>query len=301
MILSLLFSSVPGTLRWSALPAYAVLVMFSVALKSHPSLLVPFSDIVSGNEPAIAAVLATVLLWQFFSKAVTLREAAPKAKSLLTHHSPATLVDKIATALQLPPSEARIWRTAAHEAGHVLFFASLEHLPENLSVRIEINGLVYENGILGSISHSLPMEAMEDTEHHLVWHMLTSLGGLEAEHVLLGSRAPGGLDDQAQWLNRASEFLVNGLGDPFFLFALKKREIAVNSESLKRLKDSQQRIVRKFLICNRELLTALTDMLGARHVLDEDQLRPYLQRVILVSDIPRLSRLEKQPGTNGNV
>lgn len=170
-----------------------------------------------------------------------------------------------------------IHRTSVHEAGHLLLYAALATLPDDLAVSIATS-LGPSDRSRGFVQSGLSSPDVFK-ERYLLWLMLVKLAGNEAEYIALGDRTDGAADDNAQWLQFATAYLASGFGDVFFMDEQSSTQIAHNRSVLNDLKADHVALLRSFLQHNRALLDELAGAIVKSKFMARDQLAPYLARV----------------------
>lgn len=193
---------------------------------------------------------------------------------------------RVATAHAMMNSEAPRWarerkdvhRTSVHEAGHVLMFALKKTLPSSLKVEV-FTHLGRHDEYRGKVTH--PNE-LGDTllESELVWKMLLSLSGTEAELLVFGERANGTFGDNQSWMQAAHAYLSSGFGEPYYSKPSDDAQYEHNLLVMTRLKEVCTTRVAAFMTANQELLQELGLVIEESRVMQLEQLQPYLERVV---------------------
>ncbi|MCD5327978.1 hypothetical protein ACFFU8_08900 [Chromobacterium piscinae] len=169
-----------------------------------------------------------------------------------------------------------IYRTSVHEAGHLLMYAALPQLPDDLSVQVkEVLGL--GDDFRGRVFHS-DIAPESWSESHLHWMMLLHLAGAEAEFTVFGERADGASEDNQHWITAATMFLASGFGEVFFQAPISDEKLAHNRVVLNDLKAKHVAEVQEFLAANKELLEELAGAIAQQKNMDRSLIEPYLAR-----------------------
>jgi hypothetical protein len=193
---------------------------------------------------------------------------------------------RVATIRAVMTAEAPRWarerkdihRTSIHEAGHVLMFTLKRTLPSWLKVEV-FTHLNHTDEYRGKVTH--PNESGDVLlESELVWNMLLSLSGTEAEHLVFGERANGTFGDNQSWMESAHAYLSSGFGEPYYSKPRDEAQYEHNLLVMTRLKDACGGRVKAFLAANQDLLQELGADIAEHHVLELVQLQPYLARVV---------------------
>lgn len=185
-------------------------------------------------------------------------------------------------------SASDIFRTAVHEAGHLLLYAARPELPSDLTVTV-----LFEIGptdtYRGQVTHT---EGTPDifTESYMWWSMLLHLGGSEAEAVVLGDRGDGSQGDYLSWMGVANAFLANGFGQAYFVQSSGDEQREHNRAVLNDLKARGTYVVSEYLLANSALLADLAHLIVGELTLTREQLEPLLSRAI-AKDLLDLRRL----------
>lgn len=170
---------------------------------------------------------------------------------------------------------ATINSTAAHEAGHVLLYAALDTLPENLFAQVRKRSP--KDGLLGLVIS--PIQSWTDYSNELnYWLMLMHLAGPFAEERFTGKSTTGGIGDFDQWEERAFSYLSNQTRGRFFLNTRTELELEHNITLMDHLRDEQHQWLNTFFTLNAELHRELTDTLIRKNRLRYKDLAPILQR-----------------------
>lgn len=170
-----------------------------------------------------------------------------------------------------------IYRTAVHEAGHLLLFGTGAKLPADLTVTV-LSAVGPQDRYRGWVHHSEDTPEVL-TETHLYWLMLMNLAGNEAELVVFGERSAGADSDNSSWINVATVYLSCGFGEIFYSTPEDESHRAHNRAVLNDLKFQCMHRLREFLQINRELLEELATIIADTKNMDRAQLEPYLMRV----------------------
>lgn len=223
-------------------------------------------------DACLAVVAAFILLRVAFA-------FSPSRNYVVAHGSMEVAGYAVARPRPKPRKPEDIFRTAIHEAGHVLMFATRGELPEafTVSVRAEISG---QDLYRGQVEYAQPAPDVL-TEGYLRWSMQMHLAGAEAEFVALGERADGAETDNAKWLTAATAYLSSGFGEVFYAKPIGDAQIEHNRIALNALKAECTEEVRAFLNANRQVLGELSAVIAKDKFLNRDQLAPYAARVVL--------------------
>src|SRR3546814_11931229 len=111
--------------------------------------------------------------------------------------------------------------------------------------------------------------------------MLRSLAGMVAELVILGDRADGGSKDSREWLDHATFYLNNGLGEVWWQSPTSEFQLAHNRGVLGDLRDCQVAQLRDLFEANRDLLIDMAASLTESGLIERDALCRYLSAVQL--------------------
>jgi hypothetical protein len=181
------------------------------------------------------------------------------------------------------PTESDNRFIAAHEAGHALFYAALDNLPDDFEVVAKDHSDSTAN--LGFVSGIKNDNLLLD-KTFVEWQMLVFLAGKQSELVLLGNTSMGSSNDHEKWLNHARLYLYNGTKGIFYGEPSSKHEIESNEGKLELLRDEQIETIQHFLRINAEVLKELYDELFAKRRLVKDDLSPFLARVVIPDYFP---------------
>lgn len=265
----------PATVA-SAISLVERFVLLSLALVAVRAFAQELSDVVrlakENPDASLAVATAFVLLRAAFALSPSRNHIVARGSLEVAGYAVARLRPK-------PRKPQDIHRTAIHEAGHVLMFATRGELPDvfMVSVRAEISG---SDLYRGQVEHTQPAPDVL-TEGHLRWSMLMHLAGAEAEYVALGERADGAQTDNAKWLTAATAYLSSGFGEVFYAEPAGDAQIEHNRVVLNALKADCTEEVRTFLKANRQVLDDLSAVIAKDKFLNRDQLAPYVARVVL--------------------
>jgi hypothetical protein len=170
---------------------------------------------------------------------------------------------------------ATINSTAAHEAGHVLLYAALDTLPENLFAQVRKRSP--KDGLLGLVIS--PIQSWTDYSNELnYWLMLMYLAGPFAEERFTGKSTTGGTNDFEKWEELAFAYLSNQIRGRFFLSTHTELEMEHNITQMDRLRDEQHQWLNAFFTLNAELHRELTDTLIRKNRLRYKDLATLLLR-----------------------
>ena len=167
-------------------------------------------------------------------------------------------------------------RTCVHEIAHLLPFAALPSLPDDLLV-IARDRVSLGDQYLGRVYHG-GMD-YERTESFQRWFVLVDRASTVAERLVYGAVTAGVNGDNGRWTARAQDFLANGFGEVFYGLPENDAQIAHNRAVINTLRDSHDAALLEFLKTNRDLLNELADLLEKEHELNKERVQPYLQRV----------------------
>jgi len=177
-----------------------------------------------------------------------------------------------------PRSPQDIYRTAVHEAGHLLLYAVCDDLPDDLRVTV-LAEIGASDDYVGQVTHSDDRPEVV-TEGYLWWSMLRHLGGMEAELVVLGDRGDGAGGDNSNWIATATWFLSNGFRQVFYAQSSEEGQREHNRAVLNELKVKCTEIVRGYLSLNAELLVELARVIADEMNLTRDRIEPFLRRAV---------------------
>ncbi|WP_321967134.1 ATP-dependent metallopeptidase FtsH/Yme1/Tma family protein [Burkholderia cepacia] len=186
-----------------------------------------------------------------------------------------------------PRTPDAIRRTAVHEAGHALLFAALPTLPDNFVAKVlgDLSAVDRYRGFVRGTVDCLTTQ----TEVAVQWSMFLDLAGTTAEKLVYGNRADGASEDNDRWTRTAQHYLSHGYGEVYFATPATDLEAESNQRALNRLKDEHCAALEEFLKANRAVLDELADRLARDGQLDQEGIRPYLDRVEYTSRIQPLS------------
>ncbi|CAB3754452.1 hypothetical protein [Paraburkholderia humisilvae] len=165
-------------------------------------------------------------------------------------------------------------RVAIHEAGHTLLYRLLPERPSDM--RVLVRRVITDRNPRGGEVLLTPMQ-VPVTYAYVA--MLIALAGLEAEFAVLESRANGGADDYAEWMELATRFAVAGSAGAFYRFPATFWQRQINRDTINALEERQRSDLREFFTSNRDVLVELADNILARGELDHEQIASYLDRV----------------------
>lgn len=172
-----------------------------------------------------------------------------------------------------------IYRTAAHEAGHLLLYADLPALPAELTVNV-MGKLGHQDEYRGYVRHSGEFVPEVLTESYLRWLMLMNLAGSEGEFAILGDRADGAVVDNQMWLKAATFYLSAGFGEVFYAEPVGHAQLAHNRVVLNTLKAQHVGELATRFATNKPLLVELAGAIAAKKAMTRDEIAPYLARVV---------------------
>ncbi|KAF7963798.1 hypothetical protein AWV80_05805 [Cupriavidus sp. UYMU48A] len=181
------------------------------------------------------------------------------------------------------PKRARaakdIYRTAAHEAGHLLLFADLLELPTQLTVNV-MEELGHQDEYRGFVRHSDEFVPEVLTESYMRWLMLMNLAGSEGEFAMLGDRADGAVGDNQIWLKVATFYLSAGFGEVFYVDPVGDAQQAHNRAVLNALKALHLAELTARFATNQAVLGELAAAIAERKAMTREEIAPYLLRVV---------------------
>ena len=227
------------------------------------------------------AIVGSAVALLFASRVMPRREVA------FVRHAESASAMGYATMLPSVPqprSAKEVYRTAVHEAGHLLLYAVRSGgLPEGLRASVP-KSIASTDLYRGHVTHS--GTAVEvPTEGSIRWAMLMSLAGTEAEAVVFGERADGAVLDCRLWLGQATHYLACGFGEVFYDEAVSESQREHNRAVLNSLKKACGSELQGFLAANRDVLDELVDALVERETMEIEALRPFLDRVRAVPEL----------------
>jgi len=238
-------------------------------------------------DASLAGLLGLLSVWLAFS-------LAPNRSFAFNRDAPPTAgaVGYRMRAVRSPRHPYDIKRTAVHEAGHLLLFAALPSLPNDLSVKVlrEIGPLDEYRGQVSASS----VEPEVYTEGFLRWSMLKHLAGSAAEASILGERADGANGDNQKWIIKATHFLTSGLGEAFYADAADEAKVAHNRAVLNALKAEQQDALNQFCAVNAVLLAELASVIEDKLSLTREEIQPFLERVVFTPEVARLAETRQE-------
>lgn len=167
---------------------------------------------------------------------------------------------------------------AAHEAGHVLAYAAVEPLPASLQLRIWPGGGQVESRGIGLNTSQAVYE----------WLMYIDVAGCVAEIMLTGKHVYGASEDLAKWQARARTYLEHQYAGHYFVEPGNDQEFDHNWQVMANLMVKHFTYMHDFLSMNKNVLRELAALAEEKGTLNRDELRPFLARVILPDDFPRL-------------
>lgn len=176
-------------------------------------------------------------------------------------------------------SEKDIYRTAVHEAGHLMLYADLPKLPATLSVNV-MGELGHQDEYRGFVRHSDEHVPEVLTQEYLRWLMLMNLAGSEGEYAILGDRADGAVGDHQMWLKAAAFYLSAGFGEVFYVDPIGEAQQAHNRAVLNTLKAQHlSELVARFAI-NKAVVAELALAIAVKKVMTREEIAPYLARMV---------------------
>jgi ribosomal protein S17E len=181
------------------------------------------------------------------------------------------------------PKRARtandIYRTAAHEAGHLLLFADLPELPAQLTVNV-MEALGHQDEYRGYVRHSDEFVPEVLTESYMRWLMLMNLAGSEGEFAMLGDREDGAVADNQIWLKVATFYISAGFGEVFYVDPVGDAQQAHNRAVLNALKVQHLAELTARFATNKAVLAELAAAIAEKKAMTREEIAPYLSRVV---------------------
>lgn len=180
--------------------------------------------------------------------------------------------------------------TAAHEAGHALVYAALQHRPETLRVELFDDGT--HPDAWGAVSCQTDPYQMS---RRIVaeWYMLMCQGGRLGERVLHGETTLGADSDQRKWLRAAITFLVNcperGL---YYSGETTRQQHESNDRMLTAMAHEQWHMLARFFDDNLDLLRELSAALYDQGSLGYNELEAFLSRAVVPDEMPRPEHIQ---------
>lgn len=172
---------------------------------------------------------------------------------------------------------------AAHEAGHVLAYAALSHLPEKIELVVKE---IDNDGILGYVSSPFRNQQCED-KTFAEWYMLMLLAGQYGETILLGNNTLGSSNDHSRWLSLATTYLSNHFHGIFYVAPNNKLEHELNVSKLEALKAEQLKTIKELFASNQHVFTVIANDALERGRISRDELAQHLDQVILPDGFPK--------------
>jgi hypothetical protein len=180
---------------------------------------------------------------------------------------------------------------AIHEAGHALVYGLLDTLPSSLVAYINKRALCSSEysgvgGQVGAVSRPYSLQY----EPCMKWSMFLSLAGMEGERAVLGVCSSGAQADMDHWYSKAKLYLVSGCSTLlYFPLPQEEWEVNTNRESLASLLKIHREVLTQFFKENQQVLSELADALIQRERLKANDLKPFLNKVVSVPGIPKVS------------
>lgn len=229
---------------------------------------------VKGNpDAALAAGAGIVVVRMMFA-------LAPNRTYLVARGAEGRLLSAQAVAMpKRARSEKDIYRTAVHEAAHLMLYADLPELPAKLTVNV-MGELGHQDLYRGYVRHSDEHVPDVLTEEYLRWLMLMNLAGSEGEFAILGDRADGAVGDNQMWLKAATFYLSAGFGEVFYAEPVGHAQLAHNRAVLNSLKAQHVAVLADRIAANKGLLGELASAIAAKKAMTRDEIAPYLARVV---------------------
>ena len=172
---------------------------------------------------------------------------------------------------------------AVHEAGHALFYAALQPLPEYVTVNL------YErlgrDDVLGEVTRIIYPHQLEDITF-MRWQMLMLLAGQAAELALLTVETIGPGQDLACWTELAQDYLKLCLSEVFFAEPANEFQASLNQRLLTRTLTQQRVQVMDFLELNCVVLADLANEIELRKRLSARELHSHFEKVQLPAGFP---------------
>ncbi len=174
--------------------------------------------------------------------------------------------------------------TAAHEAGHALVYAALDHLPAD--VRITVLEQPERDGTLGFISrikgpHQLVERAFVE------WDMLVLLAGKIGEDRAMGETTMGSSNDFTRWVDAAKRYLSNQYRGLYYPEPQNELELKHNVAIMAELQREQTALLKQLFDRNAALFENLADTLLEKRTLSSEELACFLAKVDLPGGFPR--------------
>lgn len=211
--------------------------------------------------------LAICIAFICVSKAVSSRPLVLQSLPAFSHHP-------------FPISQPAPHRVAVHETGHLLLYAALTPVPETLIV--VVGSSAESPGKHGYVSRYFhPSTANSFME----WEMFCFLGGQVAEHYIYGHRSEGVAKDDSLWRAVARKYLCLDIANP----DVSPTSWSKEAQLLQELRVRQEQVLWQFFEINRDVLQALSSLLLEKKRLYKADLIPYLEQVVLLSEIPRIA------------
>lgn len=175
---------------------------------------------------------------------------------------------------------------AAHEAGHALLYSVLDQVPSGLT--LEVSTIPSADGTMGYVGIDGDCNQLVSTEF-AQWRMWVCLAGEVGERVLLGHSTLGSTSDHNKWLALAHSYLSCQQRGTFFINPSSKLELEWNSAALDTLRKEQICILETFFERNADVHAELAGAALRAGKMGEEELKPFLSRVVLPEGIRRVS------------
>jgi len=172
---------------------------------------------------------------------------------------------------------------AAHEAGHVLIYAALGYLPEQITVAIQDNNK--DDNFIGYVS-ALNSKHRLDEAAYYKWFMLVLLAGKIGEKTILEKNTLGNTNDHDRWTDMAKTYLSNHFNGVYYSEVSNQYEQEANDSKINALQGNQTAMIEAFFSLNTETYQSLYLELLDKKSLDREGLLPFMKKITIPDDFP---------------
>lgn len=181
-----------------------------------------------------------------------------------------------------PLNDAALRQLALHDAGHVLVYAALPDLPEDIVLRLR------DCASSLCACHSERRQApIYSKAMYLEWKMLVLMAGSVTERIVTGKQSHHTLRDQETWQELARSHLTINGPSMYFVAPQNAFEQQTNTELLERLRASQIALLETLVEQNQHIVSALTEALLDKECLRYNDLVPLISSIRLPESFPR--------------
>lgn len=184
-------------------------------------------------------------------------------------------------------TELQLRHAAAHEAGHLLLYAGISPLPEEIAVNLrKWRGADEPWGV---VSGGYPEGGRAEKPVFFEWLMLMLLAGAAGERAMHGEIVMGSFSDNEKWMEAARPYLANrSSGGVFYVEPKSELEHRHNTRQMESLKSEQLSMLGVLFEKNAGVHREMAGALLEAETLNRAEIASLLERAQLPGGVPAL-------------